>query len=169
MKPIIVVCENFPIKYLDFFKTFVVDKSFLEKCKTLSKIPSQESWLEGELFYIRDDNIVQFLYNEPQLVYSINANKGGLPDSRENFIEDRALVQRILDIVVKYPNVTKQGLIQSLSIDYPSELVEYILNELIEKGYIVVEIEKTKTGAFSKLSISMNGRTLLSKKEVEGN
>lgn len=168
-KPIIVVCENFPIKYLDLFKTFVVDKSFLEKCKTLPKIPLQESWLEGELFYIRDDSIIQFFYNEPQLVYSINVNKGGFPDSRENFIEDHALVQRILDTVVKYPNVTKQGLIQSLSIDYPSELVEYILNELIEKGYIIVEIEKTKTGALAKLSISLNGRTLLSKKEVEGN
>jgi len=169
LKPTIVVCENFPIKYLGFFKTFVVDKSFLEKCRTLSNIPSQEAWLEGELFYIKDGNIIQFFYNEPQLVYSINVSKGVLPDSRENFMEDHALVQRILDIVVKYPNVTKQGLIQSLSIDYPSELVEYILNELIEKGYIMVEIEKTRAGAFAKLSISMNGRTLLSKKEVGGN
>lgn len=53
---------------------------------------------------------------------------------------------------------------QSLSINYPSEVIEYVLNELIEKGYVIVEFEKNKIGQFVKLSISTDGRAFLSKK-----
>ena len=165
----IIAYKSFSIKYLNFFRTFVANKSFLEKFKTFYNILYKEACIEGELFYIKNENIIQFFYDEPKIVYNISVEESGSTSSRDDFIEDHKLTQKILDVVVKYPNVTKQGLIQSLSIDYPSELVEYVLNELIEKGYIIVEIEKTKAGSFAKLSISMDGRALLSKKEVEGN
>lgn len=160
--PIILSCKHsFPLKYLDFFETLIFDKPFLEACETSLKTFYRKSGCEGELFYIKDSNIVPFFYEEP----SLQTFEEKIQCIQQNFIEDHALVQRILEVIAKYPNVTRQGLVQSLSIDYPTEIIEYVLDELIEKGYVIIEFEKNKTGSFTKLSISMDGRALLSKKK----
>ncbi|MCX8188576.1 MAG: hypothetical protein N3F64_02600 [Nitrososphaeria archaeon] len=159
--PIILSCrESFPLKYLNFFDTLIFDKTFLELCETNLKTFCRKSGCKGELFYIRGDNAIQFFYDSPKL----NTFEERSLASKK-FVEDHALVQRILEVIANYPNVTRQGLVQSLSIDHSSEVIEYVLNELIEKGYVIVEVEKNRRGLFAKLSISMDGRALLSKKK----
>jgi len=164
LKPIVLSCdEGFPIECLGFFKTLVFDRSFLERFRGGSKASCERRGFEGELFLVQGDDAVPFFYEEPNVAYSVE----GAPALRESHVEDHALFQRILEVIVKYPNVTKQGLVQSLSIDYPTEVVEYVLNEMIEKGYVMVEVEKSKSGSFAKLSISMDGRAMLSKKKAD--
>lgn len=161
--PIILSCEeSFPLGYLSFFETLISDKPFLERCERHLKTFYNKGGFEGELFYVSGDNVIPFFYDAPQLAQTVEEKIQCVSD---DFVGNHALVQRILEVIVNYPNVTKQGLVQSLSIDHPTEVIEYVLNELIEKGYVIVEVEKTKTGPFAKLSISMDGRALLSKKK----
>ncbi|MGQ9780764.1 MAG: hypothetical protein ACUVQ8_00700 [Nitrososphaeria archaeon] len=151
----------FPQNRTQMFQTIVVDGKSLTYSSNAATCVQAADVSEGELVFRQGDHMVSFFYDRPDLRKSSKRQKK--TSTEDKVVSDIRLAKRILEILSKFENVTKTGIIQSLSIDFPTEMVEFVLEELISLDYVLAEVKKSRTGLTTKLAISMSGRSWLVK------
>jgi hypothetical protein len=156
----------FPERYLGMFQTVVLDKRSLAYLGDRSVCQEVAAISEGELVFMQGSRMVSFFYDRQDMKGSMERQeKPSMVEDRT--VTDKRLAKRILETLSKFDDVTKTGIVQSLSIDFPPEMVEFVLEELISLGYVLAEVKKSRTGLTTKLAISMGGRSWLVKGEGE--
>lgn len=154
----------FPERYLGMFQTVVLDKRSLAYLGDRSVCQEVAAISEGELVFMQGSRMVSFFYDRQDMKGSMERQeKPSMVEDRT--VTDKRLAKRILETLSKFDDVTKTGIVQSLSIDFPPEMVEFVLEELISLGYVLAEVKKSRTGLTTKLAISMGGRSWLVKGE----
>ena len=156
----------FPQWLIKNFALLILDECSLnlfgKGVKDVGKVTEQ--FCEGELIYKKGDSLTSFLFEKPALKIGKVADERNL--IRGKSLSDLGVAKRIVKLIMASNSVTRIGLVQSLSVDLPPEITEYVLQELISMGYVICEVKKTKTGLVTHLSLSMDGRSWASKEGV---
>ncbi|MEM3404014.1 MAG: hypothetical protein QXJ17_05745 [Nitrososphaeria archaeon] len=155
---------HFPDWLVKNFGLLILDEHSLTLFNKGAKDIRIEPFSHGELLYKRGDSLTPFLFEKP--TFKVEGVVSERNVVRDKTVSDIDIAKRIVKLLVVSNNVTRVGLIQSLSVDLPTEVTEYVLQELISLGYIICEVKKTKTGLVTRLTLSMDGRAWASKEGV---
>ena len=165
-KGLVIVCKlPFPQNRVQNYQIAILGRESIEYLKDIHLTSNNGRISEGELICVQGSRATPFFFEKKEFKRPILSEQKAISSGFKK-VSDNKIAKRVLEIVSKSENVSRVGVAQALSVDFPIEMVEFILDELISINYIIAEVKRSKTGLSTKLSISMDGRSWLA---TEGN